>query len=152
MKILLALVPVACLLGCSCSRSQQPAARDDEPENTPPIRAPDPRAGQETDQALCLPVVSGCGCAYVCGTSVGRNDDGTYGVVHDFLDSMIITARVARWCFDAGGVGRPAAEGQAEAGFRCLDVFEESRVCGGECVPTTEYLSCRLLDGSCTNR
>lgn len=96
---------------------------------------------------LCLPVVSGCGCAYVCGSSIRRNDDRSYEIVHDFLDSATVTADVQRWCFDEAGHGSPASSG---GGTGCSDVFYDRSACGGECIPTTQYLTCHAADeGRC---
>jgi hypothetical protein len=105
------------------------------------IEAPDASA------PLCLPVVSGCGCAYVCGTSMRRNDDGSYEIVHDRLDSTTVTADVQQWCFDAAGHGSPAPP---TGGTGCRDVFYDRSACGGECIPTTQYLACYVdNEGRC---
>lgn len=124
-------------------------------EVPPPEPAPQPAAapadggaaaagGARGASALCLPLVSGCGCAYRCGTSVRRNADGTYEIIHDGLDSTTVTAEVQSWCFDEAGRGSPAT---AAGGTGCREVFYDRSGCGGECVPTTPYLTCHLADG-----
>lgn len=97
---------------------------------------------------LCLPVVSGCGCAYACGTSLRRNADGTYEIVHDLLDSATVIAERARWCFDDAGRGTPAFAAEP-AGQGCIDVFYDRTSCGGECIPQTAHLRCRAVEGAC---
>jgi len=94
-------------------------------------------------------VVSGCGCAYACGESIRVNDDGTHEVVHDLQDSATTTSTVERWCFDAAGHGNPQ-EANAPAGATCLDIFYDRTPCGGECIPSTRYMSCRSEGGSCS--
>jgi hypothetical protein len=119
-----------------------------EPVSTPGAEdgQPEPQVQSSEHEALCLPVVSGCGCAYVCGESIRRNADGMYEVVHDFLDSTTVIATVERWCFDTAGHGSPALPTE---GTRCRDVFFDRSPCGGECIPTTAYLGCRVVEGRC---
>jgi hypothetical protein len=90
-------------------------------------------------------VVSGCGCAYVCGSSLRRNVDGTSEIVHDLLDSATVTSEVQRWCFDDAGHGSSAPPDGGAAG--CRDVFYDRSSCGGECIPSTQYLTCHVADG-----
>lgn len=107
-----------------------------------------PDAQVTNDGSLrCLPVVNGCGCAYVCGHAISENADGSFEVVHDFQDSATTNVVIARWCFDDAGRGSPESTAPSEA--HCKDVFDERSSCGGECIPTTEFLSCHIEEGNC---
>jgi len=61
-----------------------------------------------TEDQHCLPLVSGCGCAYVCARSLRRIDAERWAVVHDYQDSRVDEATIERWCFDETGVGSSA--------------------------------------------
>ena len=141
------------ITACACGHT----GASDEPTPVPvvspaPARAEPAAATPEPpparDEPLCLPIVHGCGCAYACATSLRQHDDGSWEVTHDFQDSATATARVERWCADAAGSLHMATEGEAEA-EGCLDVFYDQTPCGGECVPTREYLSCHFEAGRC---
>ena len=47
-----------------------------------------PRPAQP-DGKRCLPLVNGCGCAYVCAQTFRIDVDGTHQVVHAFQDSRL---------------------------------------------------------------
>lgn len=109
-----------------------------EPTSAPP-EAFQPR--------LCLPLVSGCGCADRCADGL-QQADGSWGVVRPFGDSALDEVTLGRRCFDPRGVS--FHEGSAPEGAElCVDVFLADQVCGGECVPRTEFLRCALEDGTC---
>jgi hypothetical protein len=91
--------------------------------------------------ALSLPLVSGCGCAYRCAQGVRARADGGWDVTHDLLDSTTIPASIERWCFDEKGSGHPELGAPKDA-TNCQRVFHDRTPCGGECVPSTQYLRC----------
>ncbi len=90
----------------------------------------------------CLPIVSGCGCAYQCARGLEENAAGQWRVVHEHLRSTTILATIERRCFDA--LGHVVATSE-----RCLDVFDDRSPCTGKCAPTTEYLDCRADGDRC---
>lgn len=96
----------------------------------------------------CLPLVSGCGCAWVCAMTMHVLPDGAHEVVHDLQDSALARATVERWCFDDEGHGSPAAAARPTQ-RRCLDVFYDGSGCGGECIPRTDLLRCGLVGTRC---
>ncbi len=102
--------------------------------------------GAEGAENLCLPLVSGCGCAYACGASADLNADGTYQVTRVGGGSGPAAASVERWCFGSTGLGRPDPGSE---GSDCKDVFYDRTPCGGECIPTTDFLGCHLEDEQC---
>lgn len=96
----------------------------------------------------CLPIVSGCGCAYACAVSMRALDGGVYEVSHDLQDSRLDRVTVERWCFDADGRGSPASHASA-AQRTCAEVFFDGTGCGGECIPRADLLRCALVEGRC---
>lgn len=143
-----ALVGALCL-AVGCGSAEAPAsvtAPETHAEPTPPAppTPPPPPASTPT----CHPIVSGCGCAYQCATGVHETSPGHWQVVHDLQDSRLDDAEIQRWCFDATGLGSPAA-GPAANATRCLDVFFDGTPCGGECIPTTAYLGCHAVGDRC---
>lgn len=139
-----------------CGSSPPPLDQTSAPSTEPETGVPVPPEGVEEERGCprehggrCLPVVSGCGCAYVCGESIRCNPDGTYEIVHDFLDSATVSASVERWCFDAAGHGSPEAREGEVASAACLEVFFDGTPCGGECIPTTEFSRCGVVEGRC---
>lgn len=113
-----------------------------------PPAAADPAAGAGAPRGdVCAPLVSGCGCAYQCGLGRPR-PDGRYDVTHDFQDSRVDLAALGRRCFDAEG--RAYHEGAAPAAAtRCIDVLDDLGACGGECIPSVDFLDCALSEGRC---
>ena len=97
---------------------------------------------------MCHPIVSGCGCAYQCGQAMRRHGRDGWLVAHDFQDSRLDEATVERMCFDAAGHASPAQSAPATA-TRCRDVFRAQTPCGGECIPTTQYLGCHAQGDRC---
>jgi hypothetical protein len=93
-------------------------------------------------EVLSLPLVSGCGCAYRCAQGVRPRGDGGWDITHDLLDSTTMPATIERWCFDAKGHGYPEIGAPKEA-TDCQRVFHDRSPCGGECIPSTQYLHCR---------
>ena len=141
------------LVACACGAppTGEPGTPSDArraPIEPRPVEAASPSTEAAEDGALCLPIVSGCGCAYQCAWSVHALADGTHQVAHDFLDSALVDATVERHCFDAAGHGSPARGAPADA-TRCLDVFYDGSACGGGCIASTEYLDCRSVDDRC---
>ncbi len=129
-----------------------PAAPDSDPATATRTNdeTPTPQVGSTRADSLCLAVVHGCGCAYVCG--LGRlRADAHYDVVHDFQDSRVDEMARERRCFDARGHAYPEDGAPADA-TRCIDVFYDLTPCGGECIPTTDYLDCVLVDDRCAPR
>ncbi len=101
-----------------------------------PVQAvADPVADARRDEptATILPLVSGCGCAYQCARGLRVGADGVWEVTHDLLDSTTVKAVVERRCFDEKGHANPGD---------CTRVFYDRTPCGGECIPTTQYLRC----------
>lgn len=131
MRALLGGIALLALSGAGIGTCDMPA----------PTPAPAPAPSAQPNALPCLPVVSGCGCAYQCGRAMKKTDVG-WMISHDLQDSRLDEAEVARWCFDALGRGAPSAVAPANA-TRCLDVFYDRSACGGECIPRTEFLSCR---------
>ncbi|MFN7700706.1 MAG: hypothetical protein ACK5U8_22600 [Deltaproteobacteria bacterium] len=115
-----------------------------------PAHAETPAQARPTSSAstLCLPLVSGCGCAYVCAQSLRQLDATRHDVVHDLLDSRTDEAVVERRCFDAAGHAYPEGGAPPEA-TNCRAVFYDLTPCGGECIPSTEYLDCHVIEGRC---
>jgi hypothetical protein len=101
-----------------------------------------------TSGMLCHPIVSGCGCAYQCARGLRVIRQGRWQVIHDDQDSRTDEATLEHWCFDDAGHGYPARGAPANA-KRCLDVFHDGTGCGGECIPTTEYLGCHATGDRC---
>jgi hypothetical protein len=131
------------LIGCS-SGSDGPAASSGNEAEVPRVEE-----GEGTGSgALCLPLVSGCGCAYVCAQSMRQIDATRHEVVHDHQDSRVDEAIVERRCFDAAGNAYPEQGAPREA-TNCRDVFSDNTPCGGECVPSTQYLNCHDENGRC---
>lgn len=128
--------PLVILLA-SCARAPRPAR--------PP---PAPPASAARDAPSCLPLVSGCGCAYACAASVRALDGGVHEVAHARQDGRLDRATVERWCFDVDGRGGPASHAAASQ-TRCLDVFFDGTPCGGECIPRADLLTCASRDGRC---
>lgn len=116
-----------------------------EPDAADPTAAPAPI---EAPSELCAPLVSGCGCAYQCALGRARAD-GRYDVTHDYQDSRVDEAALERRCFDAAGHAYPGPTAEAT---RCLDVFSDLGACGGECIPSTQFLDCVLSEGRCAPR
>ena len=138
---------VAAALGCSTPTPEpapQPAqvAIQEPGETAETTETPTP-----TEDQHCLPLVSGCGCAYVCARSLRRIDAERWAVVHDYQDSRVDEATIERWCFDETGVGSSAETGST--GEACQDVFYDRTPCGGECAPTTDFLECHFVDDRC---
>ena len=119
-----------------------------------PHAVPQPHTANDAPPAVtgsdapCLPLVSGCGCAYICASGFRRIDDRTYDVVHDLQDSRLDRATIERWCFDAAGHGAPARAANATM-TRCRDVFFDGSPCGGECIPGVLSGRCEIIDGRC---
>lgn len=118
------------------------------PWSAPPARAATGAQPRDAGRR-CLPLVSGCGCAYVCALTMHTLDGGVHEVVHDLQDSRLDRATVARWCFDADGHGSPAERASASE-RSCVEVFFDGSGCGGECVPRADLLRCTLTEGGCT--
>jgi hypothetical protein len=97
---------------------------------------------------VCHPMVSGCGCAYQCAYGLRLTHEGSWEVTHDYQDSRTDETTLERWCFDDTGHGYPVSGAPASA-KRCLDVFYDRTVCGGECIPTTSYLGCHAAGAHC---
>lgn len=109
-------------------------ARSSSPDTVAPATAA-PSAPARGPDELCMPLVSGCGCSYVCAWSRLRNADGTYEVNHDLQDSRSDTVTIGQLCLPDG---------------RCRDAFLDPQICGGECVPTDAHWSCHFTDdGRC---
>ncbi|MEM9073637.1 MAG: hypothetical protein AAGE52_34425 [Myxococcota bacterium] len=140
MRILSSFVLV--LVGCGAP-SAPPRSESQTAESSD--RAEVPQGAPSADAPLCLPLVSGCGCAYQCARGE-REVDGQWQVSHDFQDSRLDNATVQRWCFDAAGRGRPAQDGDRDG---CREVFFDGTPCGGECIPTTAFLECHAVDQHC---
>jgi len=108
----------------------------------------DPATSRLPSRFECHPVVSGCGCAYECARGVRSSSEGrgmaAWQITDDSRDSRTDEAVLTRWCFDhAGHAQRPGP------GTHCLDVFLDRTACGGECIPTTEYLGCHAVGDGC---
>jgi len=142
---------VALALVAACSRGAPPPAAS--PVSVPPPDAPvvaprtDPVAARAAERR-CLPLVSGCGCAYVCALTMNLLPDGAHEVTHDLQDSRVDRATIERWCFDAAGHGSPASAARADQ-RQCMEVFFDGTGCGGECVPRTDVLRCALVGTRC---
>jgi hypothetical protein len=141
-RMALVTLGLAGLLGCGGS--------PDRDESTEPAPAVEPGEAEEAaESGLCLPLVSGCGCAYVCASAMRELGEGRYEVSHDYQDSRLDEAVVQGWCFDPEGRGSPQP-GAPETHQNCLDVFFDQTPCGGECIPSTDFLACRRPpEGSC---
>jgi hypothetical protein len=148
-SIITALVAMTAVAGCSGS-ARAPAASDTRSAAATVERDAEPAASVDGESdVLCLPVVSGCGCAYACGTPVRRNDDGTWEITHDFMDRATLTASVERRCFTPDGHSWPeTVAGDADVG-PCRDVFYDRSACGGECIPTPQFTVCVRTGDRC---
>jgi hypothetical protein len=141
------------LVACGGSeRAPSPAAEPAETSRgattTQPSTESEPATvATSTADPLCLPIVHGCGCAYQCALG-RRRPDGRYDVTHAGQDSRVDIAVLENRCFDADGRSLHDIDDLPE-GARCLDVFYDQTPCGGECIPTTDYLDCRLDEGRC---
>lgn len=91
-----------------------------------------------TPVSIRLPLVSGCGCAYACATGILQNDQ--WLATLDHYDSRVDPVSLERWCFTEVGSGHP--QGESGDSGRCMDVFYDQTACGGECIPSTEFLRC----------
>lgn len=107
-----------------------------------------PADDDAASDALCLPLVSGCGCAHACALGTRDLGEGRHEIARDPQDHRGEVAVVQRWCFDARGTGSPAEAAPAGA-TRCQDVFYDRTPCGGECIPDLRFLSCRFAEGRC---
>lgn len=134
------------LIGCS-SGSDAPATSSGA-EVEQPVETTETPSEERGTGGLCLPLVSGCGCAYVCAQSVRQIDETRHEVAHDHQDSRLDEAIVERRCFDAAGLAYPEEAAPPQA-TNCRDVFSDNSACGGECAPTTQYLDCHNEDGRC---
>jgi hypothetical protein len=67
--------------------------------------------------------------------------DGSVEVTHDFQDSATTPAVIERWCFDDKGHGSPE-KGAPKDAKNCRRVYYDRTPCGGECIPSTQYLRC----------
>jgi len=144
------LVLILLLVGCSSSTpsSSGPVTQERE-EREEPDQRETARESPETDgEGLCLPLVNGCGCAYVCAQAVQRGEGDRWMVSHDYQDSRLDEAAIERRCFDESGVSSPDTDAPP-VGTVCKDVFYDLSPCGGECAPTTEFLNCHLVGHSC---
>ena len=130
----------ASLLLAGCGAAEREAPEPSAPSTPAPVEAP--------PAEVCAPLVSGCGCAYQCALG-RRRPDGRYDVTHDYQDSRVDQAALERRCFDAAGRAYPGPTAETP---RCLDVFSEVEICGGECIPSTQFLDCVLSDGRCAPR
>lgn len=133
------------MIGCSSGSDAPAASSGNEVEQAESPTAESPSAGTG---GLCLPLVSGCGCAYVCAQSMRQIDETTHEVVHDHQDSRLDEAIVERRCFDAAGLAYPE-EGAPPQATNCRDIFSDNTPCGGECIPSTQYLNCHNENGRC---
>jgi hypothetical protein len=113
----------------------------------PPAASPAAPVGV-VGERRCLPLVSGCGCAYVCALTMNLLPDGAHEVTHDLQDSRLDRATIERWCFDAAGHGSPASAARADQ-RQCTEVFFDGTGCGGECIPRTDVLRCTLVGNRC---
>ncbi len=106
---------------------------------TPPTGVPQSRR--------CLPLVSGCGCAHRCADGF-QQADLSWGVPRPMGDSALDPVDLQQWVFDAAGSGhmRVGEERDGEV----IEVFYDRTPCGGECIPSRTFLSCGLIDGSCS--
>lgn len=139
------LVVTLALLAAACTRGAPPSAPP--PAVTTPL-ATRPAVTAPVDGPRCLPIVSGCGCAYACASTVHLLDGGVHEVAHDLQDSRLDRVTVARWCFDAAGHGAP--EQHANPAQRdCIEVFFDGTPCGGECIPRTDVLRCASVENHC---
>lgn len=120
------------VLIAGCTESKAPHAVADP--------AADAHVGPDASEPT-LPLISGCGCAYRCGYGIRPRADGGWDVTHDLLDSVTIPATIERWCFDARGSGYPELGAPKEA-TNCQRVFHDRSACGGECIPSTQWLHC----------
>ena len=154
---LLASLALLGLAGCAkpvapaATSSGTPTSAPQSPASTQPAMATATVAASAPAAAAeprCLPLVSGCGCAYVCAESMFQLDATHFDVVHDLQDSRLDRVTIERWCFDAQGHGTPEAANQAK-GARCLEVFFDDTPCGGECIPSVEMLRCQHVAGRC---
>ncbi|MEI8254036.1 MAG: hypothetical protein WCJ30_00020 [Deltaproteobacteria bacterium] len=144
-RVLLALV------ASGCASPRRAATQPSPPSTRPAAAAPAPPDAPDSGAGLCLPLVSGCGCAYVCARSLRRVDARAHEVVHDLQDSRHDRATVERWCFDDAGHGAPerAASGPMH---RCTDVFYDGTPCGGECIASPQNTRCEVIEGRCRPR
>ena len=96
----------------------------------------------------CLPLLNGCGCADGCGDGFSQRGRG-WGVVRPWGDSALDEVTRERRCFDSRGVSYLEHDAPAAAS-NCIDVFVAPMACGGECIPTTDFLRCSIdPDGGC---
>ena len=137
------LLTLSLLLAISCRSTATPPDRGAHPASITAPAPTTPDAGP-----LCLPLVSGCGCAYACAQAVRRTGAQTYEVSHFGQDSRLDTAQVERWCFDAQGHGSPFNQAIAPQG-PCRQVFYDRTPCGGECIPSLQFLQCVMAEGRC---
>ena len=144
--VLLCFVLLACV-----GQSEMPAADTSAPPPSAPAAATPtnaPATPSDDEPAVqahrCLPLVSGCGCAERCGDGF-QQANGSWGVVRPLGDSALDEVAVGRRCFDARGVSYDASSAPASASL-CVDVFLEPQICGGECIPRTEFLHCASSD------
>ena len=107
--------------------------------------ASEPAAPTEAAARPCLPLISGCGCAFACAQSTEIIAEGQHRVTHDALDSGSVEASQERRCFDEHGALVPD-------GSECMEVFVIASRCGGGCVTDMRFLDCGIVDGSCSAR
>ncbi len=138
-----AVVPLV-LLAVACTRGAPPSA----PSPAAATTTPGASVERRSDGPRCLPIVSGCGCAYACALTVHLLDGGVHEVAHDLQDSRLDRVTVERWCFDEAGHGAPE-RGANPAQRGCIEVFYDGTPCGGECVPRTDVLRCALVENRC---
>ncbi len=140
-----------CVLAIACqSSAEPPRAESPSTETTEaPTEAPTAVAATEAQPQArrCLPVVHGCGCAYRCGDGF-QQADGSWGITNPLADSMLDAVELQHWVFDDAGRGHHPSSDNPVPGS--IPVFYDRTPCGGECIPTTTYLSCET-DNGCTD-
>lgn len=144
-----ALLLLALIASCHTRHPTTPRAVAPAPASAPIAPSVSAVTATDAERALCLPIVSGCGCAYACAWSVRRIDVTTYEVAHDFQDSRLDRVVVERACFDAAGT-RTSHTAESGSPSGCIDVFYDRTPCGGECIPRPEYLHCGFVGERCT--
>jgi hypothetical protein len=146
-SIRLALVSLVLSTACGATEREPASTTEPAPVSTasePPVAEPPPT---EPAEARCLPIIHGCGCAYQCALGEPR-EDGRWDVTHAAQDSRIDVATLERRCFDTQGRSFLESDDLPDP-VRCMDVYYDQSPCGGECIPTTEFLDCAIREGSC---
>jgi hypothetical protein len=142
MRVVLALIALGACSGDDAGTTTATADPSTGTE-TPPAGPP----SGPIEDTLCLPLVTGCGCAIACSAVMNRVGD-RYEIVREFPDARLERATLERRCFDARGSAYPEDGAPPEA-TNCRDVFYDQSPCGGECIPTVEFLSCHIEDHRC---